>query len=144
MLREYKKKLIFMWNIQKCSWKKVLLFMKMHGNKRCLQLHGKKGFILEYPWLYWRCRCIEEKSPFYDNVSNLTSFYQDLGICMVFFLPIYFLEDFNSCDHNSWDFIGIIWNSIGVKEYNIIGIKNLRYTDYDKGWDKIDLKVWSK
>ena len=36
----------------------------------------------------------------------------------------------------------IFWNSIGVKEYNILGIKNLlEYKDQNKGWDKIDLKV---
>ena len=43
-----------------------------------------------------------KKSSFYENVSDLTSFSQDLR----FFFFGYIFQDFNSCDLISWDFIG--------------------------------------
>ena len=44
---------------------------------------------------------MQKKGPFYDNVSDLTSFSQDLEL-----LRIYFLQYSNSYDLISRDFIG--------------------------------------
>ena len=58
-----------------------------------LDIKNTTGFI-QYADAY-------KKIPFYENVSDLTSFSQDLELFSCFFPRIYFLQYFNSCDHIS-------------------------------------------
>ena len=68
--------------------------------------HAKKGqLILKTPgWLYSKYRCVNKS--FTWKRSRLDLILQDLGLFfLVFFLRIYFPQDFLSCDLISWDFI---------------------------------------
>ena len=108
---------------------------KSYLSRKCMEQRMftnmiKKGQLIQkHPWIYSICRCLEKKS-FYKNVSDLTSFSQDIGLFFfrtlipVFLFPetllaapIFFLEkkfqesktqDFISSDiltSENWDFL---------------------------------------
>ena len=84
----------------------------MHGNKGLFITMQKKGqLILKTPgWLYSKYRCI--KKSFLMKTSKTWPH---------FFLRIYFLQDFISCDLISWNFITRSHINLGKK---VPGIKN--------------------
>ena len=93
----------------------------MHWNTEYLQ-SSKKGAI----YIMNTYGCIKntdaKKNLFYENVLDLTSFLQDLGLFFLFFFSSdIILQDFISCDLISWDIIGSPQTILGKQ---VLGIQN--------------------
>ena len=76
----------------------------------------KRSLIFKTHLAIFNMQMQKKKSPFYENVLDLTLFSQDLELFfLVFFLRTYFLQDFNSCDLY---FLRLYWQSLILGEKN--------------------------